>query len=136
MTTEASAFTQQLMTRVGVGFRLRRFRLAAASAWMTPADGSEFLTAFAQMRGGCEIEFTRKPAPVTLRGAARRALRTRISTRFTAEQVAFLTQCFTSAIRVRDKEAWRQMRDHVNFKNKLHPTTGRSLVRRQVAHSC
>ena len=29
---------------------------------------------------------------------------------------------------MRDKEAWRRMREDGRFKNQLHPTTGRSLV--------
>ena len=120
------------MVLVGTGYTLRRYRVNSAGAWVSPADGSDFVAAFGGMRGGCEVEFARKPLAVTLRGAARRALRTRVATRFTDEQVAFLTQCFTSAIRVRDKEAWRRMREDVRFKNRLHPTTGRSLVLTQA----
>ena len=129
----ASDGTVSATMRVGEGFTLRRLRPsgAAETSWIPVDDSAAFARAFAGIRGGCEIEFARKAKPVTLRGAARRALRTRTATRFTEEQLTFLMECFNSATRVRDKEAWRRMQADVRFKNQLNEN-GRSLVLTQA----
>ena len=80
-----------------------------------------------------EVEFARPCPPRLFQGAARHGIRRRVVTRFTEDQVAFLTNCFESARRVRDKEAWRLMRADPRFKGVDDDNRPLSLSQAQIA---